>query len=197
MADYEGVDVCECTDEIWVPVTGHVGYDVSSCGRIRSWRNRGKAPGLASTPRLLTGTSACAGGVYVHYSLQEPRRRRYGHELVAAAFLGLRPEGLVIAHQDGDGHNNHATNLGYKTQRANIDDKWRHGTMQQGMALAITTLSDGQVVAIREAYAAGEMQKSLAMRFETTQQVVSRIVRGVSWSHVGGPRTVRWSKRVS
>lgn len=189
--------MCECTDEVWVPVEGHIGYDVSSCGRVRSWRNLGKTPGLATTPRPLTGTPACAGGVYLHYALQEPRRRRYGHDLVARAFLGPRPVGLVVAHEDGDGHNNHASNLRYKSQRENIDDKWRHGTMQQGMALAITSLTDDEVVAIREAYAAGEQQRPLALRFGTTQQVVSRIVRGDSWSHVGGPRTVRWSKRAS
>lgn len=197
MADYEGVDVCECTDEIWIPVEGHVGYDVSSCGRVRSWRSPGKTPGLASAPRLLTGTPACKDGVYLLYSLQEPRRRRYGHTLAAEAFIGPRPEGLVIAHGDGDGHNNHSWNLRYATQVDNAGDMRAHGTVLQGMASWITTLTDDEVIAIREAYAAGEQQKSLALRFETTQQVVSRIVRGLTWSHVGGPRTVRWSKRAS
>lgn len=189
--------MCECTDEIWTPVGGHVGYDVSSCGRVRSWRSPGKTPALAVAPRVLTGSAGGVGRMYLLYSLQEPRRRRYGHTLVAEAFIEPRPKGLVIAHGDGDGHNNHSWNLRYTTQTSNAGDMRAHGTVVQGMASWLTRLTDEEVVAIRVAYAAGEQQKALALRFETTQQVVSRIVRGTSWSHVGGPRTVRWSKRAS
>jgi hypothetical protein len=189
--------MCECTDERWLPVPSHVGYDVSSCGRVRSWRSPGKTVGLASTPRFLTGSPGCKGGVYLLYSLQQPRRREYGHKLVAEAFIGPRPAGLNVAHDDGDGHNNHATNLRYDTQLSNIADKLRHGTQERGSAQHSATLTEDQVVEIRELYAAGVMQRTLAARFGVGQQAISNIVRGNLWLHVGGPITTRWSKSAS
>lgn len=57
----------------------------------------------------------------------EPRgqRRRYGvHQLVAAAFLGPRPDGHDIDHIDGDPQNSKPSNLRYETVAVN---RARHG----------------------------------------------------------------------
>jgi hypothetical protein len=43
----------------------------------------------------------------------------YIHTLVAESFLGVRPEGMVIDHIDGDKSNNHLTNLRYATVAEN------------------------------------------------------------------------------
>jgi hypothetical protein len=50
------------------------------------------------------------------------------HQLVAAAFLGPRPDGLEVRHLDGDPLNNAVSNLAYGTRLENIQDKKRHGT---------------------------------------------------------------------
>lgn len=50
------------------------------------------------------------------------------HQLVAAAFLGEKPLGLVVCHNDGVATNNSVGNLRYDTQSRNIKDKARHGT---------------------------------------------------------------------
>jgi hypothetical protein len=42
------------------------------------------------------------------------------HELVAAAFIGERPEGLQINHKDGSKTNNHWANLEYVTCQQNV-----------------------------------------------------------------------------
>lgn len=50
------------------------------------------------------------------------------HVLVAAAFLGPRPDGMQVRHADGDRFNNHLSNLCYGTSKDNTDDAIRHGT---------------------------------------------------------------------
>lgn len=50
------------------------------------------------------------------------------HVLVAAAWLGPRPDGLVIRHLDGNSRNNDVRNLAYGTPAENVRDTVRHGT---------------------------------------------------------------------
>ena len=52
------------------------------------------------------------------------------HTLVAAAFLGPKPEGLDTCHCDGDKDNNHVSNLRYDTRRENNLDNVSHGKNQ-------------------------------------------------------------------
>ncbi len=54
------------------------------------------------------------------------RRHRKVHHLVAAAFIGPRPEGMVICHNNGDPLDNRVENLRYDTQAANIEDMYAH-----------------------------------------------------------------------
>lgn len=49
------------------------------------------------------------------------------HHLVASAFHGDRPNGLVICHRNGDPQDNRASNLRYDTQSSNLKDMYRHG----------------------------------------------------------------------
>lgn len=53
-----------------------------------------------------------------------------------------------------------------------------------------TQLTPDQVVAIREAVAQGQLQKTMAARYRISRQTVSLIVRGNIWRQVGGPLTV-------
>lgn len=41
--------------ETWHPIKGHDGYEVSTMGRMRSWRTKGSTPGRASKPTVLRG----------------------------------------------------------------------------------------------------------------------------------------------
>jgi hypothetical protein len=49
------------------------------------------------------------------------------HQLVARAFLGLRPEGQVTRHLDDDVMNNSISNLAYGTKSENREDAVRNG----------------------------------------------------------------------
>ena len=56
-----------------------------------------------------------------------PKYHAYVHTLVAAAFIGPRPEGLMVCHQDDKKKNNKSENLYYGTQVQNSQDALRNG----------------------------------------------------------------------
>lgn len=107
--------------EEWRPVVGHEGaYEISNWGRIKS-----------------TGR----GGYHLKLVLQKQRGyyavslpgtpRADIHVLVAAAFIGPRPDGHYVCHNDGNPLNNHVDNLRYDTPAGNARDKRIHGTEYQ------------------------------------------------------------------
>lgn len=51
---------------------------------------------------------------------------RYVHELVTLCFLGPRPPGLEVCHNDGTRTNNDAGNLRYDTRQANALEGHAH-----------------------------------------------------------------------
>jgi HNH endonuclease/NUMOD4 motif len=110
------------TEERWVEVPGHDGYEVSDQGRIRSYRNRQGHP--IPKPRLMTPTIV-NGYLYVKLG----RGFQCGlHRLVALSFLGPAPERMEVRHLDGDRRNARLDNLTYGTRAENYDDRRRHGT---------------------------------------------------------------------
>ena len=119
--------------EQWKPVRGYEGiYEVSSHGRVRSVdrvvtrsdgqvrRFKGK---VRSTP-LLQQT----GYPFVNLCIQGKCQVRTVHSLVAEAFIGTRPKGMEVCHNDGDPANNRLDNLRYDTHSDNMLDSVRHGT---------------------------------------------------------------------
>ena len=115
------------------PVHGYEGiYEVSSHGRVRSVGrtvaySNGRVCHLEGkvlrTPLSKRGGYPCVG---LH--AQGERKMRYVHSLVAESFIGTRPEGMEVCHNDGNPANNHLDNLRYGTSSDNELDKVRHGT---------------------------------------------------------------------
>lgn len=171
--------------ERWRWVRGHVGYEVSDQGRMRSYRSPGKAPGLLKTPRLLTLSQAKNG--YIQVTLAEPRRKRYVHDLVAEAFVGQRPAGAHIAHGNGVPTDNRAVNLRYDTPAGNAADRVAHGTDCRGERCGTHKLTEAEVTQIRTLYDAGVKQSELAQKFGVVQQTISKITRGDHWVATAGP----------
>jgi hypothetical protein len=109
--------------EQWRVIEGWPGYEVSSFGRVISYRRK--------EPRVLIGGSSDGyRQVYLHRA-DGYRRMARVHSLVAAAFIGPRPDGLEVRHLDGNRTNNAATNLEYATHTENMRDRVRHGTHPQ------------------------------------------------------------------
>ena len=127
------MDTHQHTGEHWKPVNGYEGiYEVSSHGRVRSldrvvtrsdgkvYRYKGKV--------LSEGLSKRGGYRLVSLWDQGKGQTRHVHSLVAEAFIGTRPEGTEVCHNDGNPANNHLDNLRYGTPSENKLDQVLHGT---------------------------------------------------------------------
>ena len=126
------------TLEQWKPVHGYEGiYEVSSHGRVRSVDRTvtcsdGKVHRYKG--KVLSACLSKRGGYpLVNLRDQGKGQTRYVHSLAAEAFIGSRPEGMEVCHNDGDSTNNHLDNLRYDTSSDNELDKVRHGTHHEAV----------------------------------------------------------------
>lgn len=111
--------------ENWRPIPGYEGrYDVSHQGRVRSWHRYRGEPG----PRPVKAVPGGNGYLKVRLTADGRGKTWNVHQLVAAAFLGPRPNGYETRHRDGNHMHNHLSNLRYGTRSENAQDSIRHGT---------------------------------------------------------------------
>jgi hypothetical protein len=113
--------------EHWLPVVGWEGiYEVSDLGRVYSLPRKFVPAGY-----LTKGIINAQGYLAVMLSCR-PRgldaTYRPVHILVAAAFLGPRPDGMEVRHLDGVRTNPVLSNLIYGTPGENQLDSVQHGT---------------------------------------------------------------------
>lgn len=119
-------------DECWLPIEGYEDlYEVSDWARVRSldrvlphtrlgtYRRRG---------RLLVQFVDQQGYLRVRLDRDRYRWSRQVHKLVAPAFLGPCPEGLIVRHGPNGQQDNRPSNLSYGTHSENNRDKRRDGT---------------------------------------------------------------------
>lgn len=115
--------------ERWLPVPGYEGYyEVSDQGNVRS------IPRVVNTktgPRRLPGRMLrqvpCRSG-HIRLCLNKdgvPASVEV-HRLVAAAFIGPRPDGMFVCHWNDDPSDNRVENLRYATPAQNVSDAVRN-----------------------------------------------------------------------
>lgn len=176
-------------DERWVPIAGYEGrYDVSDHGRVRSWVNN--SSNRRSVPKILkdcsTGLNKEYRGLYLGHGRKDGGpcgRNELVHRLVLLAFVGPCPDGQHAAHLDGDPHNNHWSNLRWKTPKENNADKVAHGAQTRGESHHRSKLNEAAVKDIRASYPRVS-QRALARKYEVAPITIKKIRTGQTWSHV-------------
>lgn len=168
--------------EVWLPVVGLEGvYQVSDLGRVKS----------------LTRTVDCKDGRRRTFQGQilNPTKGTYYlevrlagknvtvHSLVAKAFLGPRPAGMVVRHGPGGQLDNRLCNLCYGTFAENQADRRRDGTSNRGERHGHAKLTEDKVLEARRLVAAGPRGTlfALARRWGVNRTALSAAVRGVTW----------------
>lgn len=101
-------------EEQWRPAVGQVDHIVSDRGRVA---------------RLLP---VVGGHRYPRVSIG--REKRYIHVMVAEAFHGPRPDGLLALHADDDPDRPHAENLSWGSHAQNYADAVRNGRIKTSAA---------------------------------------------------------------
>lgn len=107
--------------EVWKDVPGYDGeYQVSNFGRVRSYKTVGlskKKYYWLRTPQITDK------GYFVVALTMKGRKTKMAqvHQLVASAFLGPCPAGMIVSHIDESRTNNVVWNLKYATQKENMN----------------------------------------------------------------------------
>lgn len=162
------------------PIPSAPGYVATADGRILSrsgWR------GLV-TRELRQSWSGRKRYAVVRPVVDGRRVTRRVHVLVAEAFHGERPSGLLVRHRNGDRRDNRAENLAFGTALDNAADRARHGTVARGERVATSKLSEDNVREIRRRLEQGERRPALAVEFGVTSNTIARIERAETWRHV-------------
>ena len=158
--------------EKWIPgFHGH--YSVDNLGNLISYKGRSK--------RYLIGGVDKDGYRKAILCLDGKRHYERIASLVAMAFIGPRPDGLVVRHLDGNLLNNKPENLSYGTQKENIADKEDHGTKLKGDNHPSSKLNSKQVMEIRK----GSLSASkLALIYGMKKSGIECIKSGRTWRHL-------------
>jgi hypothetical protein len=166
---------CEVTKERWRPVPGHLGYDVSDLGRIRSWRGPGRSKHFLSEPLIRKPVADKWGVQRVMVWKKGKYVNIVVHQAVAKAFIGPRPRDREVCHWDGNASNNRLRNLRWGTRSDNAKDAVRHGTSP---ALKTRKLTLAQAEEIRTRRNRGEKGRALAKEFGVDPAAICLIHRG-------------------
>lgn len=175
----------------WRPIPGFSGmYQASTDGRVRSV-NRSVVRTDQRTRRLVGRVlkqqiDSTTG--YPKVALYRDGRptHRYVHALIAETYLGPRPDGMEVAHGDGDKTNASLANLRYATPPENQADRVRHGTSNRGIRNAYAVLDDEAVLEIDRLLNRGRRQRDIAERFGVARTTISAISTGRAWGHLTG-----------
>jgi hypothetical protein len=173
--------------ELWKPVPEYEGlYEASTFGQIRSldrtvYTKGGQArkiKGKILKPQRAVDDPRLHISLCKNYTVTVIRI----HIVIAQTFLGARPEGMHICHNDGDCTNNRLANLRYDTPSGNEKDKILHGKAQRGTKCHWHKLNDEQVRQIRELAQKNISPIVISEMFNISRQNVSKIKLGTRWS---------------
>ena len=156
--------------EIWKDIPGYEGkYQASNLGQIRSLDREIGTPGIRGHKtmkgRILRPGPVKSGHLYV--VLGHGKAGIPVHTLVALTFLGPRPSGADICHNDGDPTNNRLENLRYDTRTNNILDVYRGGGTWRKLSL------DDIKAILREPKTT--TGATLAKRYGVSETTISRV----------------------
>jgi len=175
--------------EIWKPVVGYEGdYEVSDKGRVRSLTRKVRCRGgkfrLKRGRVMSPSIDQKTGYQSVCLAFEGAVKTFRVHVLVAAAFIGPRPNGQDVCHGPLGKAIHHASNLSYGTREKNCADRLRDGTHLEGEDIAQSKLTVEDVLDVRRRCTRRGMKRKMARKLKVTESLVSMIVNRRIWKHI-------------
>jgi hypothetical protein len=167
--------------EKWKTSNFSVYYEVSTHGRVRSWkpiRNYAKSP---IKPRLLKPTVDKDG---YHKIVLFKNKKRFDFRvavLVAETYISKRPKGCVLRHLDGSKTNDYVRNLKWGTPQENSDDTLLHGTRIKGNQVNTCKLNNKKVQLILNSNSG---HSELAKKYRVSPGAIWHIRANKTWKHI-------------
>lgn len=172
--------------ELWKSIPGLDGYQVSTHGRVRSYRKKGG--GRKTKPHML---SPGPKGKYKFVSLPHADKKQFSplvHRIVLEVFAGPCPDGMEACHYDGDPTNNRLDNLrwdsrvnnGADTKRVNASKKGRKASFLKAIETRQREILRRYLIlrAIEEVEAGQMTQRKIAAKYGVTEFHLSRMRNG-------------------
>ena len=150
--------------EIWKPIPEYPNYEVSNLGRVRSLKR--------NTPHILRPSFDKKGYPGVGLYINGIGTFRKIHTLVAITFIGPRPDGMEICHNDSNPQNNRVDNLRYDTRVMNSQDAIIQGSLK-GLTLQ-------QRKQVKQKRLNGVLVKTIAQEYGVHEQTVLRTSRKIA-----------------
>lgn len=174
-------------NEVWKQIPDWPDYAVSDQGRVKRLTARTCAKAGTILKQCWRGAkSADRNYLAVDLCRNGERRTWQVHILVAEAFHGKRPPGLVPNHKDGDRANNAASNLEWVTQSQNVKHAYELGLADaKGERNGQAVLTEADVISIRQTYVGRRgQQAAMARQYGVSDATIRDVVRGKTWSHL-------------
>lgn len=176
--------------ECWRDIPGYEQiYQVSSLGRIRRIGRAAKSGkghgGGARIGRIRKLQENRFGYQTIDLWANGKQKTIFVHRLVAAAFIGQRPDNHFVNHKDGDKKNNKPANLEYVTSSENNKHAYDIGLKKASVSFGgqhhNATLSTDQILEIRRRYVKKKYgSPRLAKEFGVTHKTILQIVNNRS-----------------
>ncbi len=157
--------------------------EVSRCGVVRSinrtitWQNRGSTQTRVIPGQILRQHLHTNGYLTISPRWQGKIHRQSVHRLVAAAWCEGYDVLKEVNHKDRCRTHNHADNLEWVTRLENLRHQWKTG-MPVGEVHHRAKYSAVEIQDMRQRYAAGETQVSIAASYACKQGYVSNVIHG-------------------
>ena len=175
--------------ERWEIIAGFTGYEISTHGRVRTYRPaNGRGP-LLTEPREVRPRSI-KGKPYLRVTLSDNHNRQLTkkvHILVLETFVSPRPSTIHDGcHNNGNAKDNVLENLRWDTKKGNAQDRIIHGTQPRGTDVGISVLTENQVREIKNAIPKWKrgFTSDFARKFGVARATIDAIRNGTTWRHV-------------
>lgn len=161
-------------------------YRVGTDGTVWSrWKRGFGTLEIGKTWKKLTAFADVKGYRFVGLSNEHRKIKIKVSVVVLTAFRGPKPhKSMHAAHLNGKSGDDRLVNLKWKTPKANVHDRIKHGTMLYGEDVPAATLRNSQVRDIKKRLADGEADAVIAKDYGVLPGAISHIRKGNTWKTV-------------